>query len=208
VLQRFDSRSDTEIEEANSIGTTLLRADLLPPAQRGPAQRLLTEHVDLRVAASRESPDRFSERDALIAPSAALLGRLRTLGVDAAQIDPAPARTGLSLQALNDTIDSLECRDAELKRQVPGLILLLLLASFVLTAGTVVYAVGIASERPPAITHALVLQIALLAFVVVDLDRPRRGLIQVSQDSLLKLQVELHQAAAQRSNRSCDREPA
>ena len=47
------------------------------------------------------------------------------------------------------------------------------------------------------------LLIALRAFVVIDLDRPRRGLIkvtQVTQVGLLKLQVELHEAAAQRSN--------
>jgi hypothetical protein len=199
ALQRFDSRSDAEVEEANAIGTTVLRAELLPSAQREPVRQLLADYVDLRVAASRVSLDRGAEREALIAQSAALLDRLWTIAVEAAQIDPAPARTGLFLQALNDTIDNLERRDAELKRHVPEVILLLLLASFVLTAGTVGYAVGIASERPPAITHALMLLIALLAFVVIDLDRPRRGLIQVSQDSLLKLQVELHEAAAQRS---------
>ena len=50
-LQRFESRSDAVVDEANAIGTAYLRAQLLPAALRDDTRRLLREYVDLRVRA-------------------------------------------------------------------------------------------------------------------------------------------------------------
>ena len=41
------------------------------------------------------------------------------------------------------------------------------------------------------ITYILVTLIVCLVFIVIDLDRPRRGLIQVNQQSILDLQPEM-----------------
>lgn len=197
ALQRFDSRSQAEVQEANSIGTTFLRSDLLPEPQRAEVKQLLRRYIDLRVEASRVSLAEEAQRDRLMDEAAAVLAQTWALATDAAIAEPNPVRTGLFVQALNDTIDQLELRDAELRRHVPEAILFLLLASFVMTAGSVGYSVGLSGERPPLLTHGLMAMIALLAFVVIDLDRPRRGLIQVDQRSLLKLQVEWSGASPQ-----------
>jgi hypothetical protein len=195
ALQRFDSRSQAEVQEANSIGTTWLRSALLPEPQRAGVQTQLRRYIDLRAQASAISLAEDGLRDRLLVESNAALAQAWTLATEAAIAEPNPVRTGLFLQALNDTIDQLELRDAELRRHVPEAILLLLLASFVMTAGSVGYSVGLSGERPPLLTHGLMAMIALLAFVVIDLDRPRRGLIQVDQSSLLKLQAEWGESA-------------
>jgi hypothetical protein len=59
-------------------------------------------------------------------------------------------------------------------------------------AGAIVgYAYGIAGHRPSAVTCGMVVLIVVLVFVILDLDRPRRGRIQVSQKSLLDLQASM-----------------
>ncbi len=49
-MQRYDSRSMALIEEANAIGTTLLRVRLLPQQYQDDARELLGKYVEIRVA--------------------------------------------------------------------------------------------------------------------------------------------------------------
>lgn len=49
VTSRFHELNQVALDEANTIGTTYLRADLLPEPDRGEVRELLREHVDLRV---------------------------------------------------------------------------------------------------------------------------------------------------------------
>jgi hypothetical protein len=56
-LQRFDSRSQAVVDEANAIGTTYLREQLLRATLRGEVQSLLRRYVDLHVKAGTVSLD-------------------------------------------------------------------------------------------------------------------------------------------------------
>jgi Na+/H+-dicarboxylate symporter len=108
---------------------------------------------------------------------------------EAVAIDDRPVTTGLFIQALNEMIDAYGSRDAALNRHVPEAVLLLLLGTFVLTAALVGYSSGLVGHRVSLATYVLVVLIVLLVFLIVDLDRPRRGLIEVSQQSLIDLQT-------------------
>ena len=48
VLPRFDERRQLVIDEANAIGTTILRAETLPEPQRSRTLELLREYVVVR----------------------------------------------------------------------------------------------------------------------------------------------------------------
>jgi hypothetical protein len=61
ALQRFDNRSQAVVEEANSIGTTYLRAQLLQGSIGGEVQALLRRYVDLRVQAGAVALDHESK---------------------------------------------------------------------------------------------------------------------------------------------------
>jgi uncharacterized membrane protein (Fun14 family) len=65
--------------------------------------------------------------------------------------------------------------------------LFLLYGTFVMTGCIVGYASGVAGHRASFVTYVMVGLIALLVFVIIDLDRPRRGLIEVRQTSLTEL---------------------
>jgi len=58
-------------------------------------------------------------------------------------------------------------------------------------AAAVGFAAGSGGHRPPAVSWIMVTLIVVLIMVVLDLDRPRRGLIEVSKQSLYDLQASI-----------------
>ena len=195
-LQRYDSRSQAIIHEANAIGTAMLRAGLLSESTRTETQGLLRQYLDLRVRAGDISLDREQERAAVLLESGRVLDTLWERALESAAADPRPVTTGLYVQALNELIDAFGERDAALNRHVPEPVLFLMFGTFILTASLVGYASGLTGHRTPFPTYILITLIVFLVFVIIDLDRPRRGLIEVSQQSLLDLQAD---SAASRS---------
>ena len=191
-LQRFDSRSLAVVEEANAIGTAYLRAQLLPASIRGEVQTLLGSYLDLRVQASHVALDNPAEREALVVRTNQIADALWRQARRAAEEDGRPVTSGLFIQSLNELIDSFGRRDAALNRHVPEAVLFLLYATFLLAGAIVGYTSGVSGHRAPFATYIMVALIVLLVFTIIDLDRPRRGLIEVSQKSLIDLQTAIN----------------
>lgn len=186
-LQRYDNRSQAVVDEANAIGTAWLRAQLLPDTVRTQVQEGLRRHASLRTRAASIDLAHESDRDVLLSETNRNLDAVWNLTLQAAAERPDMVSSGLFIQALNDMIDSFGRRDAALARHVPNEILFLLFATFVLTGGVVGYAAGVAGHRPSITTYVLVVLIVVLSFVIMDLDRPRRGMIRIDQSSLVDL---------------------
>jgi hypothetical protein len=186
-LQRYDARSAAVVEEANAIGTTYLRADLLPGELAAESRGLLRDYVDLRVRAGMVSLDRQDDRKELQQAAFDLQQRIWRLAVQAAAVSDKPPTINLYLQTVNDMIDSNARRDAALDRHVPELVLFLLYGTFILTGGLIGYAAGVSGSRVSKGSFILVSLIVVLVFIIIDLDRPRRGLIEVNQASLISL---------------------
>ncbi|WP_140912279.1 hypothetical protein [Methylomonas koyamae] len=188
-LQRYDSRSEAVVDEANAIGTAYLRAQLLAEPHRGHSLALLREYLDLRVQTGNVDLTERARRHALIAEAGRMQARLWEYARQANAVAPSPVTTGLFIPALNEMIDNFGKRDAEMNRHVPEFVLLLLYATFLMTGAIVGYATGLSGHRASFVTHIMVGLIVVLVFIILDLDRPHRGLIQVSQDSLTGLQA-------------------
>lgn len=187
-LQRHDTRNQAVVEEANAIGTAYLRSQLLPGGMREEAATLLREYLDVRVRAAHVDLADPAKRAPLLRQAAELTERLWGLARQAAAKDPNPVTTGLFIQALNELIDSYGRRDAALERHVPEVVYFLLFATFLMAGAILGWASGLARHRVAVPTLGMVALIVVLVFLIIDLDRPRRGLIQVSQKSLEDLQ--------------------
>ncbi len=98
---------------------------------------------------------------------------------------------------MNDLIDAAGKNNAALNRHVPEIVFYLLFFTLLLAAATLGYASGLAGHRVTLAAVALVILIAVVAYLIIDLDRPRRGTIQVNQDSLLSLQQSMKVTPAQ-----------
>lgn len=61
--------------------------------------------------------------------------------------------------------------------------------TMIFVAGVIGCAAGLGDHRPFSIGYLMLMLTVLLAFVSVDIVRPRRGLTQVSRDTLSTLQA-------------------
>ncbi len=87
------------LSEANAIGTTYLRAAMLPEPMRTDTRNLLREYVDVRLEAVQ--PGKLEQS---LSRSEELHERLWSEAVAAAEKDRSPI-TGLFIQSLNEVID-------------------------------------------------------------------------------------------------------
>lgn len=186
-LQRFDARAEALVVEANAIGTTWLRAGLLPEPAATASKALLRDYIDLRVLAGTIPLDQKAERAALLARTTAQQSLLWQAAQQAVEQDRSPATSGLYIQSLNDTIDAFGSRDALLARHVPELVLLLLFGTILLTGGATGYTCGLNNHRPSMVANAFGLLIVLVSLIIIDVDRPRRGFITVDQTPMISL---------------------
>jgi uncharacterized membrane protein (Fun14 family) len=188
-LQRFDSRSEAVVNEANAIGTAYLRAQLLPASLRDDAQVALREYLELRVQASAVSGIERAEREELLTKTARSQTTLWGFARRAAEANPNPVTSGLFIQSLNEVFDAFGRRVAALDRHVPEMVLLLLYVTFVMAGAIVGFASGAGGHRPSMVSYIMIVLMVVLVFIILDLDRPRRGVIEVSQKSLYDLQA-------------------
>jgi hypothetical protein len=198
-LSRYEQRSEAVVSEANAIGTAWLRAHLLPvPAREAVLQDMRT-YQDLRVKAGSVSLVERNARESLLQDSQNMLNQLWHSALQAAQADPSPITTGLFIQSLNTMIDAFGSREAALNRHVPEVVLFLLYGTLLITACVLGFTAGLAGHRASFVTYLMVGLIVIIVFIIIDLDRPRRGLIEVSQKSMLDLQATIdaeHDGAA------------
>lgn len=197
ALQRFDERSQAVVNETNAIGTAALRAQLLPAALRTDTQAQLREYTELRVRAGTVPLDDRAAMAQMRAQAEQAQARLWSRAREAAELDTAAYTPILFVESINALIDAFASREAALDRHVPELALWLMHLTFLMAAGIVGFAAGFAGHRPSLVSTIMVGLIVVLVFIILDLDRPRRGLIQVDHASLVELQTSLQRAAAQ-----------
>jgi hypothetical protein len=178
---RFEARRQVVLLESNGIGTTYLRAGLLPEPMRSEARNLLREYVDVRLEGTQ--PGKVEH--ALIR-SRELLNRLWSQAIAATEKQPSPI-TSLFIQSLNQVIDLHAQRlMAALRSRIPGAIWLGLYVLAVLAMMALGYHVGLTSTQRSVAVIALILAFSAVLILIVDLDRPGEGL-QVSQQSMIDL---------------------
>jgi hypothetical protein len=184
---RFESRRAVVLEEANAIGTTYLRTQLLPEPQRSASARLLKEYVDVRLRGVQEG-----KIEEAIARSEKLHELLWVEAIQAAEKAPGPI-TGLYIQSLNETIDLHSKRiQVGLHNRIPISIWIGLFTLALLSMASVGYQAGLAATRRSPAMLGLVLAFAGVLFLIADLDRAHDGLLKVSQQAMIDLQRTLH----------------
>ena len=96
----FDVRRRLVVDEANAIGTTYLRAGMLPEPHRSDVRKLLREYVDVRLEAAQ--PGKLGES---IRRSEELHTRLWAHATAVAEKQPSSVVVGLFIWSLNEVID-------------------------------------------------------------------------------------------------------
>jgi hypothetical protein len=183
---RFLERQDLITEEANAIGTSYLRTDLLPEPQRSELRSLLKRYTEHRIEVATHfgggwNPVPLAEAEALHgeiwrATMAGIAERRETL---LALVNP-----------INEVIDLHTVRVAAAKKRIPKLVLALLVACSMLSIAVIGYGCGMGGRRRAPMTVPLAAIIAASLWITFDLDNPRRGLLQLSDAPLQALKFD------------------
>jgi len=184
ALTRFEARREAVLNEANAIGTTALRARLLPEPYRAETLKLLREYVQIRIdyiptGKSLAEQPRLIERSNKI--QEALWQQAKALSARDNNMVP----TGLFIQTLNEMIDNQGKRLSALRNYIPDAVLLSLFVIAAVACGFAGYASGLDPLRtrmPVLVTVALVCGVI---FVILDLDRPNVGFITISHQPMI-----------------------
>ena len=188
AVARYDARRQHVLDEANAIGTTWLRAAFLSPTRCEEVRSLLRDYVQARLdlfapAATEEN------RKTAPARSEVDKAELWKIATTAAQEVPSPT-IALFVESLNEMIDLDAKRVSGDHNHVPSSVWFLLMIVSATVCWCTGYATGVsAGERLGISLILLPLLVTVVITIVADLDRPRQGLITISQESMLQVQA-------------------
>lgn len=188
---RYGARKAVVLKEANAIGTASLRASFLDAPTELRMKALMHQYVDARMADYTVRSDGQTEQQSQ-ARTAALQQALWTLAA-AGDAYREPKAAGLSLltSALNDVIDVSSEQKAARDNRVPDAVLWLLFSVAVLSGALGGFAFGATRHRNMLVTLTFSVLVSLVIFTILDLDRPRRGVIQVDLAPMRELRESL-----------------
>jgi hypothetical protein len=173
---RFDDRRHLVIEEANIIGTTILRTDIYPDSIRTLLRSTLREYVEKRIAFYQAGMDVEKAMNEYQAGQA-LSAEVWRIAVDYAKKNGETTRTAQLIPSINEMIDITSTRLAAGEGTIPDSIMYFL---FLLCVGTS-FMLGYdqSTKIDWIIVTGFALTLSATVFSIVDLDRPRSGLINM-----------------------------
>jgi hypothetical protein len=176
AVDRFEARRVLVLEEANAIGTTYLRSQLLDEPHRSRLSRLLVDYTDNRIVlatAPREDvPRLLIMNDQLLtdlwAATSAAFDTVKTLDFSSSY-----------LETMNNLINLDAARKAARLAHVPTEVLLVLSIYIVVTGGVLGYVLtGLRGQLAGAF---LITLLTGSLGLIIDLERPTLGGIVESQ---------------------------
>jgi hypothetical protein len=175
---RHDRRVNIIIEEANAIGTAVLRSDLYPDSIRQGFRKDFEAYLETRIrfySAKADIPAIIKSLQDGQALQATLWERASSLGRDKENLH----RTAQMIPALNEMFDIASTRTAATIDKVPEIIFYLLFLISVTASLMVGYAGGIKPDWTMVLSFSLM--ISMTVYLIVDLDRPRKGAITMDK---------------------------
>lgn len=182
AVTRYEVRRDVLVEEANAIGTTYLRAQLLAEPERTASLDLLRDYTDAAIEMNESPPDSV-EFDAAVKIMDDLHNDLWRAAGDAIAKAPQDSAPRLYIETLNDTIDRHADRVASLRNRVPSAVWILQILGSAIALGVLSLYLSLLGRG--LLTPLLAgIFVVLILFNSFDLDRPRRGFIHVPSAAL------------------------
>jgi hypothetical protein len=187
---RYDLRHRLVLDQANAVGTCHLRAGLLEESSRdrirAALRRYVRAHLDYAASDPAALPRIAGDVDRILAELWAAVEEANRKAPDA-------VRNSLLIPAANEVIDLSSTRNWAGRNHLPSPVLVLLMASVFVSSLLLGHSSGQAGRRHFGLWLASNLILVLVMYVVLDFDRPRRGLIRVDQTPLVELEAAIRE---------------
>lgn len=175
---RYDSRRKIVVEEANNIGTAILRSDMYPDSIRTLFRKDFKEYVETRISYYQVGADakKILKADSL---SQSISSKLWKRATSLSKNPENLAATQQMIPALNDMIDVTTLRLAGEKAKVPQSILVMLFFLATIIAFYGGYSEGRNGKMDWVVQIGFCVLVSLVVLFTLDLDRPRRGFVNL-----------------------------
>jgi hypothetical protein len=173
---RYDTRRQLVIEEANAIGTAILRTDIYPDSIRNVLRSHLKDYVEARIAFYKTGMD-IEKTITEYNKASEISNKIWSIAATYARVDNISTRTSELIPALNAMIDITTTRRAAGEATIPDSIMYFLFTLCLCSSFLLGY------DRKNKFDWIVVIGFALMlsatVFTIIDLDRPRSGLIDM-----------------------------
>ena len=183
-LSRFDSLKQLDLEEAASIHTTWLQADMLPSPYREHVKELLKDYVDIRIEKVRDRQIRQA-----IEISQELQDEIWAEAIAGTEQGSDAFPKELFMESLTEMVKLHERRvTVGVHQGMPLAFWLALILLTVMTMAVTGYHGGVSGSSGCLVRLLTVVAFALLVMLIADLNRPGQGLLRVRQLPLIDIQ--------------------
>lgn len=187
---RYENRKNNLIDEANCIGTAILRADIYPDSLKNEFKKDFKSYLDSR--RDYYLLDNNEEKlTASLKQSGVESGKLWNRATFYAKNKDYFIQSTMMLPALNAMFDSASKSNMVLNSKVPETIIYLMLAFSVIISFFIGYNSGLEKKINTKFIIGFCFLICIVILITLDLDRPRRGLIKL--DTEISLMQKLNQ---------------
>ena len=187
ATSRFETHRQLSVKEANAIGTAYLLLDQLPAEQQPEMRRLFRDYLAARLAVQAGVSEGLPDRG--VAQSAQLQQQIWSRAVAASGSDSTQNSARMLLPAINEVIDVTTERAVAFRAHLPYLVFYLLI--FIALMSALLAGYTMAKRKKRSLLHMFLYAacIAATIYTVIDLDRPRSGMIRVDAADQALLQV-------------------
>lgn len=189
AVGRYEDRRAALVSEANAIGTSYLRAQLIAEPARSRSLGLFPRYTDLALRVSKEVPGSSGMRRTTAAEGT-VQRRLWSLGGESIGAAPVASAPRLYVDSLNAMFDAQAARLSSLNNRVPGEVLALEVFGAAAAVGLLALHISVLGRGMVAMLAAAGL-VTLLLLVTFDLDRPTRGLIKIPDTPLASVRASM-----------------
>jgi hypothetical protein len=183
ALNRYEARRELVVTEANALGTAYLRTAVLDDPAR--LRRLMLQYAEARLTYGRIGGGAVKAARAAADEADQLRPQIWAEAVRLIAPSRETPLAGFVLSPLDAAFDAASERKAELQARMPLVVLGTLCAYFVAAAAVLGYASAHAEARHRVASFALFGLFTLALGVILDLDRPRGGLIDLPQGAMV-----------------------
>ena len=177
---RYDTRRQLVVDEANMIETAYLRSGTIPSPAAERSRALLREYAPLRVMPSDDAGIK-----AAIVRSEAIQDELWAIAEEVARADSSDV-IALYTEAISElTVLDDDRIAAGMYSRVPESVLWILLVGSIASIAIVGYNAGLKGHRSAINAAVMIIALGAVFTLVVDIDRPGDGRVVVTQQPLI-----------------------
>jgi hypothetical protein len=184
ATDRFVERRALVLDEANAIGTSYLRAGMLPEPHATKVRELLRRYIAVRL--SPKTPSAVTEA---LRQSVRYHDELWHEAEAAATANPGSHPVALFTESLNHVIDLHQKRvTVGLYQRLPGVILLALYLVALMSMSVQGFSAGVTRTRTPVPTYGVIASVSVVFVLILALDAPYQSMFSVGNEALRSVQ--------------------